>query len=344
MNPRYLYFFGFISICFIGLVLYGLYVKQSIREGSTIKLPDPKVDEHVEADKTSTYLNDFAAQKKARNSRVDSSSVLGFDFNALLKADSLAADSVANAPIDVAVIDSPMLVPVAKPRPKPKRRTSLASSQSSLVARQLELERQRITDSIAYAQRYAKDSAIAAKREQLRLRRSAARGFSGQTVAPVVTQPGNAANSGQQGISVSASVYNDQTVKSGGTVFLRTTETFKISGIIIPRNTRVSGIASFSGSRLTVSIKNIRVGDKLIPVNLKVYDMDNMVGINIPAETAENIISQEAENTASGALSGLGGPYDAIAGVGSKLIRNFASKNKGEIHLADSYKLYLIGN
>ncbi len=102
--------------------------------------------------------------------------------------------------------------------------------------------------------------------------------------------------------AVAAIVEVAQTVVSGNTLSLRITGDVVVAGIFIPSNTKLSGIVSLDGDRLSCKITSIRFQKYLLPVELEVYDLDGMPGINIP-----NAISRDvSKQSASQAIQGLG--------------------------------------
>lgn len=87
------------------------------------------------------------------------------------------------------------------------------------------------------------------------------------------------------------------------------------------------GLAAFSNQRLNLEIKNIRLGNQVIPVNLTVYDRrDAMQGINAP----EALLTEAIGSGATDAMGGVGiSGFDLttqIAGAGIDAARSLLTK------------------
>ncbi|MEO6524981.1 MAG: conjugative transposon protein TraM [Mucilaginibacter sp.] len=85
--------------------------------------------------------------------------------------------------------------------------------------------------------------------------------------------------------AVSATIDGKQKVRQAGAVKLRLNDSLIVKGQIIPKSSPVYGTANITNQRLLISIKNIRLGQSIIPVDLAVYYTDGMPGI--PAPEAE---------------------------------------------------------
>ncbi|TXE13418.1 conjugative transposon protein TraM [Algoriphagus aquimarinus] len=102
--------------------------------------------------------------------------------------------------------------------------------------------------------------------------------------------------------SIQAVIHEEQTLVSGETVKLRLTQETKVSGTHLPKDQLIYGIASLNGNRLKISIRQIRVADAIIPVDLRIHDADGMEGIRIPGSITQQVSTQSG----SQALQGLG--------------------------------------
>jgi hypothetical protein len=97
-----------------------------------------------------------------------------------------------------------------------------------------------------------------------------------ETVAAVTESPFKA---------IPATLDGKQKVLQGSAIKIRLTDTVRLREQVIPAGTLVFGICSITNQRLLVDIKNIRLGEAIIPVDLTVYSLDGMPGI--PAPEAE---------------------------------------------------------
>lgn len=82
--------------------------------------------------------------------------------------------------------------------------------------------------------------------------------------------------------AIPASIDGNQKVLQGGIVKLRLNDTIRIKGKLFPKGQLMFGNANITNQRLLLDIKNIRTGNAIIPVNLSVYSLDGLPGINAP--------------------------------------------------------------
>ena len=136
--------------------------------------------------------------------------------------------------------------------------------------------------------------------------------------------------------SLSAVVHSRQMVYQGSVVKLRTTKNFSFSGTVVPANTFLYGIASISGERVTISVSSIASPDRLIPVNLSVYDKDGIAGIYIPGLAMQDMASAGVKEVVNKA-SQVNVPVVGNVPVNSLTSRN----NQPSAILTDGYKVLL---
>ncbi len=89
------------------------------------------------------------------------------------------------------------------------------------------------------------------------------------------------------------------TVKAveGSVIELRLLDTIILNGQCIPKGHSVFGTANFSNQRIALEIKNIRLGNQIIPVSLTVFDKrDGMVGLNAPEALFTNALNGGADD------------------------------------------------
>jgi len=123
--------------------------------------------------------------------------------------------------------------------------------------------------------------------------------------------------------AIPAVIAGSQKARQGSVVELRLLDSVLLSGVMIPKGHALFGLASFSNQRLNLEIKNIRLGNQVIPVNLTVYDRrDAMAGINAP----EALLSEAIGSGASDAMGSVGiSGFDLttqIAGAGIDAARS----------------------
>jgi hypothetical protein len=101
--------------------------------------------------------------------------------------------------------------------------------------------------------------------------------------------------------AIPAEVESTQRVKQGGLVKLKLLDSINYNGIIIPSGHLIFASCQITNQRLLLHIKNIRLGTSIIPVDLSVFAMDGLQGIDAP----------EAEL----AVAGADGTANAIQGM-----------------------------
>lgn len=137
---------------------------------------------------------------------------------------------------------------------------------------------------------------------------------------------------------LNAVVANDnKLVKSGSYVSIRLGEDVVVDDVKIPRNSIVTGLASFRNERMDIIISNIRVGSAVRQVNWAVYDSDGVKGIMIP----ENILNNIAKDVADEGID-KGSSFGANIPVVGSVNLNLSKKNRQiEFVLNSGHKIYI---
>lgn len=112
--------------------------------------------------------------------------------------------------------------------------------------------------------------------------------------------------------TIAAVIHNDQTIKEGTVIKLRLTGDINLSGLVIPKNTFVYGVANLQDERLQVTVNSISFQNSIYPVKLMVYDIDGLPGIKIPGSVNQAAAKQSTNDiinagTGSFGSSGAGG-------------------------------------
>jgi hypothetical protein len=82
--------------------------------------------------------------------------------------------------------------------------------------------------------------------------------------------------------AIPAVIEGNQKVLQGGVVKLRLMDSVILKNATIPKGTLLFGSCNITNQRLLLDIKNIRLGTAIIPVDLSVFSLDGMPGINAP--------------------------------------------------------------
>ncbi|WP_235207258.1 conjugative transposon protein TraM [Pedobacter sp. V48] len=147
--------------------------------------------------------------------------------------------------------------------------------------------------------------------------------------------------------AIPAVIAVNQKAKQGSVVELRILDTVVLNGMVIPKGHAFFGLAAFSNQRLNLEIKNIRMGNQVIPVNLTVYDKrDAMPGIYAPEALLSDAIGSGTVD-AMGSV-GLNG-FDLttqIAGAGIDAAKSLLTKKIRRVkqNLKAGYPLLLRDN
>lgn len=141
---------------------------------------------------------------------------------------------------------------------------------------------------------------------------------------------------------ISAVIHNDQVISNGTKVKLRLTEDIVVDGVSVPRNSFVSGIATFSKTRMSIALNSVIVGNNIIPFNRVVYDKDGMEGIYLPDNFKSEAASDATSDVTSGAMSAIGGPIGA-AGIAMSVGKNLVRKTiqRQTVTLKSNYKIFI---
>lgn len=101
--------------------------------------------------------------------------------------------------------------------------------------------------------------------------------------------------------AIPAIIDGKQKVVDGGEVRLKLTDTVSLKKILLPKGQLLYGPCQVTNQRLLLSIRNIRQGNRIIPVDLTVFSLDGLTGI--PAHEAE--LSGTASGGANNTLSSM---------------------------------------
>lgn len=82
--------------------------------------------------------------------------------------------------------------------------------------------------------------------------------------------------------AIPAVIVGKQKVGHGASVKLRLLDSMSVGGVVIPAGHEVFALSSLANHRLLLNIKNIRLGTSIVPVDLSVYSLDGMAGIDAP--------------------------------------------------------------
>lgn len=150
--------------------------------------------------------------------------------------------------------------------------------------------------------------------------------------------------------SVRAVIHGEQKdITESSQIKLRILDPIEVDGFMIPRNTIIFGMASFSENRVNIDIENIAFRNNIYPFRGRIYDQDGFLGIYIPDNLVNDAKTEASSETVSSAdvnFSGLTG----IVSSGANAIVN-AAKNvvtgsirRKKVTLPANYKLIIKTN
>ena len=134
-------------------------------------------------------------------------------------------------------------------------------------------------------------------------------------------------------------VHEDQVFKSGNTVKLRLTKEISADGITIPANTILHALCQSGEDRLRMTVQSLQLNGQLIPLDLEVYDMDGLAGVNMPG--LSNQVGGQLKSSAVQGLQvpGVGGLVNTVANQARMSASN--SMRQATVRLRAGYNLYL---
>jgi len=132
---------------------------------------------------------------------------------------------------------------------------------------------------------------------------------------------------------------------SGATVKLKLLQAVRVNGFILSAGSFIYGVATLTGERLMVAIHSVRSGDRILPVDLRVYDMDGLEGIYIPGAITRDVVKESADQS----INSLGlGVYDPSLGgqatqAGIQLAKGLMSRKVRQVRVTveAGYRLLL---
>ena len=148
--------------------------------------------------------------------------------------------------------------------------------------------------------------------------------------------------------AIPATVNGNQKVLQGGIVKLRLNDTIRVKGKLLPKGQLLFGNANITNQRLLLEIRNIRIGEAIIPVSLSVYSLDGLPGINAPDAEIAGAAGDGANNAVESmqflamdqnlATQAAAGGISAAKGLFSKKVRRI------KVKLKDGYPILLRNN
>ncbi len=104
---------------------------------------------------------------------------------------------------------------------------------------------------------------------------------------------------------IEAEVYETATVLSGNRVKLRLMEDAWLLGTKIPKNTFLYGTCEVSNERLQIEIRQIPLGEKFVPVEITVCDLDGLPGLYVPDNASRKVAKEVGSSANTSSMFGV---------------------------------------
>jgi hypothetical protein len=141
--------------------------------------------------------------------------------------------------------------------------------------------------------------------------------------------------------AVPALIAEKQKVRDGAVLKMILLDSTVMSSVVVPAGHELFGVCRVASQRLLVDIKTVRMGKMILPVDLSLYGMDGIRGL----ESAEAVVANAASGGADDAVRGLqvmgfdqsvgtqlaGAGIDAAKGLFSKKVKSLKVRVPGGI-------------
>jgi len=128
-------------------------------------------------------------------------------------------------------------------------------------------------------------------------------------------------------LAVPAELADNLKAVQGSTIRLVLLDSVVLKNVVVPKGHSVFGLCRIVNQRLLLDIKNIRLGELIIPVNLTVYGMDGMPGLSARDAIVGDVASAGAVDAVSGiSVYGMDGVAGQVAGAGIDAAKSLFSR------------------
>jgi hypothetical protein len=147
-------------------------------------------------------------------------------------------------------------------------------------------------------------------------------------------------NNSSSPLEIKAVIDNsNRDVKAGSTVRIRITENCNVSGIEIPKNTIISGIANFNNERVQINVNSINYNGQILPVALSAFDMDGIEGIYVPGGINQEIKEDAARSAVGSTNKGITVAVPMIGSISTGAINK--KVQDPSVKISDGHKIIL---
>jgi conjugative transposon TraM protein len=146
---------------------------------------------------------------------------------------------------------------------------------------------------------------------------------------------------------IKAVIDENATGYAGSRLRLRLLDDIVAGDVLVPKDTYIYALISgFSEQRVTLSVKSILFGGKILPVKLEIYDLDGLPGLYVPASAFRDFTKDAGTNMMQGVNMDNSGTSFLMSSAGklfestSSAIAGIIRKNKARMKY-NSY-IYII--
>jgi conjugative transposon TraM protein len=105
--------------------------------------------------------------------------------------------------------------------------------------------------------------------------------------------------------AIEAEVYETATVLTGNRVKLRLMEDTWLLETKIPKNTFLYGTCEVTNERLQIEIRQIPLGEKFVPVEITVCDLDGLPGLYVPDNASKKVAKEVGSSANTSSMFGV---------------------------------------
>lgn len=128
-------------------------------------------------------------------------------------------------------------------------------------------------------------------------------------------------------LAVPAEIADGGKVVQGSTIKLRLLDSVVLKNVVVPKWHEVYGLCRLVNQRLLLDIKSIRLKELIIPVELTMYGMDGMPGLEAKDAVFGDVASEGAVDAVGGiSVYGLDGIGGQVAGAGIDAAKSIFSR------------------
>ncbi|ASZ13717.1 conjugative transposon protein TraM [Chitinophaga pendula] len=148
--------------------------------------------------------------------------------------------------------------------------------------------------------------------------------------------------------TIRAVIAESKEVTDGAKVKMRLLEDIYVAGVLVPRNAYVWGKGRLGEGRFAITVSSIQSGNNILPVNLTVFDIDGIAGVDVNASTETEIVKhstdQAIQSLSIGSLDPSIGAQAASAGIQAAKSLVGRKLKVVKVNIRSGYDVLLVDN